>query len=62
MIKQNITNFIYTKKQRQLLLKVASLMYLNLYQNYLKNLKEKVQVEVWIQPWSIILIFQSATP
>ena len=50
MIKQNITNFIYTKKQRQLLMKVASMMYLNLYHNYLKNLQEKVQVEVWIQP------------
>ena len=49
MIKQNMTNFIHTQKQRQLLMKVALMMYLSLYYNY-KNLKGKVQAGLLIQP------------
>ena len=47
MAKQNITLFIHTQKQKQLLLKMTFIMYLNqsilkLYQIQ-KNLQEKVQ-------------------
>ena len=47
MTKQNITHFIHTQKQKQLLLKMTFMMYLNqsilkLYQIY-KNLQEKIQ-------------------
>ena len=47
MTKQNITLFIHTQKQKQLLLKMTFIMYLNqsilkLYQIQ-KNLQEKVQ-------------------
>ena len=53
-IKQNMTHFINTQKQKQLLMKVTLLiMYLNqsilqLYQTY-ENFYEKVQAGLWIQ-------------
>ena len=53
MAKQNITLFIHTQKQKQLLLKMTFIMYLNqsilkLYQIQ-KNLQEKVQAGLLIQ-------------
>ena len=52
MIKQNMTHFIHTRKQKQLLMKMTLMMYLNqsiqqLYQAY-KNFKEKVQAGLLI--------------
>ena len=53
MIKQNIIHFIHTQKQKQLLMKVTLMMYLDqsilqLYQIY-KTFKEKVQPALLIQ-------------
>ena len=53
MIKQNMTHFIHTQKQKPLLMKVTFMMYLNqsklqLNQTY-KNFQEKVQDGLLIQ-------------
>ena len=64
MIKQNMTLFIQTQKQKQLLMKgKLMMMYLNqsilqLYQIY-KNFQEKVQAGLLIPSQKIILIFQN---
>ena len=53
MIKQNMTLIILSKKQKQLLMKVTLMIYLNqsilqFYQTY-KNLYERVQTGLLIQ-------------
>ena len=65
MIKQNIA-LTQIKKQKQLLMKMILMMYLNqsilqLYQTN-KTFQEKVQAGSLIQPQIKILIFQSTIP
>ena len=67
MIRHFIAPFIQTQKQKQLLMKVTLMMYLNqstllLYKAY-KNLQDKVQVGLLTQSQIIIiLIFESIIP
>ena len=65
-IKQNITPFIRPQKQKQLLMKVILMVYLDqsivrLYQTY-KNHLEKVWARLLIQLLITPLIFQSTIP
>ena len=63
MIKQKMTLFVLTQKQKQLLTKTALIIYLNqstlkLYQSQ-QTFYEKLQVGLMTQPQIVILIFQS---